>query len=162
MMFIYVLAIVQPGCSYKICFLIIKEMYPTSYGEQTPFPQTIFVTILFFKMQFREHFRIFFGLYSGLTIFASQKPQKDHHRSLKQILHQRKLLLLFKISVKVFRKIVIFVILAIIFKVILSFDNFFTSKTPKNGHRSLKWVWHPLNLLASFKVYNKISDKIVS
>ena len=33
-------------------------------------------------------------------------------------------------------------------------------KTPTNYCRFLKWVWHLLNLLASFRVYNKISDKI--
>ena len=33
-------------------------------------------------------------------------------------------------------------------------------KTPTNYCRFLKWVWHLLNLLASFRVYNKIFDKI--
>ena len=27
-------------------------------------------------------------------------------------------------------------------------------------HRFLKWVWHPLKLLASFRVYNKTSHKV--
>ena len=54
MMFFYVLAIAQPGCSYKICFHE-KGMYPASYGEQTSLPQTMFVIILFFKMQCQEH-----------------------------------------------------------------------------------------------------------
>ena len=96
--------------------------------------------------------------------FASQKPQKNHHRSLKDIWHQPKLLLLFKMNVKVFDKIVslaIFVIFAIIFKVIFSFDNVFTSKTSNNCHRSLKWIWHCLNLSMS-RVFIKISDKIIS
>ena len=53
-MFIYALAIVQPGCAYKICFYK-KGVYPTSYGKQMSRPQTIFVSILFFKMQCREH-----------------------------------------------------------------------------------------------------------
>ena len=53
-MFIYALAIVQPGCAYKICFYK-KGVYPTSYGKQMSLPQTIFVIILFFKMQCREH-----------------------------------------------------------------------------------------------------------
>ena len=29
-------------------------------------------------------------------------------------------------------------------------------------HRFLKWIWYPLKLLASFRVYNKISDKIAA
>ena len=35
-------------------------------------------------------------------------------------------------------------------------------KTPKNYHRSVKWVWHLRNMLASFTEYDKISDKVVS
>ena len=101
------------------------------------FPAKLLVKVCF------GDFRIFLRLYSRLIIFASQKPQKNHHRSLKDIWHQPKLLLLFKMNVKVFDKIVslaIFVIFAIIFKVIFSFDNVFTSKTSNNCHRSLKWI----------------------
>ena len=96
--------------------------------------------------------------------YIPKHPHKNHRRSLKEIWNQPKLLLLFKIHVKVFDKIVnsvIIAILAIIFKVIFSFDNVFTSKTPENCHRPLKWVWHCLNWSMT-RVFIKISDKIVS
>ena len=52
-MFIYVLVVVQPGCSYKICFYK-KGVYPTCYGEQTSLPQKLFVIIFFFKMLYKD------------------------------------------------------------------------------------------------------------
>ena len=54
MTFIYVLAIVHPSRCYKICFYK-KGVPPTNYSEQTSLSQTIFVIILFFKMQYRKH-----------------------------------------------------------------------------------------------------------
>ena len=53
-MFNYVLAIVQSGYSYRNCFYK-KRVYPTNYGGKTSLPQTIFIIILFFKIQCREH-----------------------------------------------------------------------------------------------------------
>ena len=35
-------------------------------------------------------------------------------------------------------------------------------ETPRNCHRSLKWVWHPANLLRLFRLYIKISNKMIS
>ena len=99
------------------------------------FPSRLLVKVCF------KDFRIFLRLYSRLMIFSSQKPHKSYHWSLKEIWHQPKLLILFKIHVTVFDKIVssvIFVTFAIIFQAIFSFDNFFTSKTPKNCYRFLK------------------------
>ena len=39
------------------------------------------------------------------------------------------------------------------------FEAVSTQKTPEIYHRFLKLVWHCLNLLAYFRVYNKISEK---
>ena len=123
-----------------------------------------FSTKLLVKVRFRD-FRIFLRLYSRLTIFASQKTTRKIITDLRKR-HgiSKSYFFLFKIHVKVFDKIVssvIFVIFAIIFKVIFSFDNVCTSKTPKNWHRSLRWVWHCLNLSMS-GVFIKICDKIFS
>ena len=60
------------------------------------------------------------------------------------------------------RRSSIFVIFANIFKIIFSFDSVFAHKVPKNCHGSLKSVWHYLNSTVPFRVYIKISDKIVS
>ena len=132
-----------------------------------------FHTKLLVKLRF-PNFRIILRLYSPLTICASQKQQqkkkkrkekkKKSSQSLEEILYQVKLLLLSKIHVNAFEKIIssaIFVIVAIIFKVIFSFPNVFTSKTHQNCHRSLKCVLHCLNLSIS-RVFIKISYKIVS
>ena len=54
MISIYVLAIIQPGCSFKVCFYK-ERVYPTSYGQQTSLPETIIAIILFFKMKCPEH-----------------------------------------------------------------------------------------------------------
>ena len=43
-----------------------------------------------------------------------------------------------------------------------SLDDVFPKETPRNCHRSLKWLWHPPNLLRSFRVYIKISNKVIS
>ena len=67
--------------------------------------------------------------------FCTAKPPKNHHKSFKEIWHQSKLLMFFKIHVQVFNKIVsklIFVILANISQVMWTFDNAFTPKVPKN------------------------------
>ena len=76
-----------------------------------------------------------------------------------------KLLDLLKIYVEGFDKIVqlsIFVRLASIFIIIFSFDSVFAHKVHKNCHNFLKWAWHWLNQIVSFRVYIKISDKLVS
>ena len=52
----------------------------------------------------------------------------------------------------------IFVTFVDIVGVMFSFTVFQPKKLPKNYHRSIKWVWHPLNLLASFRGYNKFSS----
>ena len=55
-----------------------------------------------------------------------------------------------------------FVTFVNLFEVMFNYYGVSAQKTPKNYLKTLKCVWHPLNLLASFIVYNKICDEIVS
>ena len=65
---------------------------------------------------------------------------------------------MFKRHDKVFDKIVnqvsvSFVIFASTFKVMFNLYNVSAKIARKNHYRSFKWVWHPPNRLASFRVY---------
>ena len=79
--------------------------------------------------------------------------------------HLPKLLVLLKIHVQGFYKLLgfcIFVIFANVFKIIFSFDIVFAQEIPTYCHRSDKWKWHRLNSIVFIRIYIKISGKIVS
>ena len=101
-----------------------------------------------------------------LQFFHPKKHRKIHLRPFKQLRLQTNLISLFEIHVKVFEKIVIEDFFCHICQYcsgnIQLLRCYLPKKTPKSYNRSLKWLWHSLNLLAFFRVYNKISDKIVS
>ena len=67
-----------------------------------------FRTKLLFKLPLGD-FRMFLRLSSLFTMFAHQKPPENCHRSLKDVCLKLNLLLLFKIHVKAFDKIVFYV-----------------------------------------------------
>ena len=72
---------------------------------------------------------------------------------MREIRRPPKLLVLIKIYVKDFDKIVsqiVFVLFADIFIIIFTFDSFFALKAPRNCY--CKWEWHCLNLIMSFGV----------
>ena len=124
----------------------------------------IFLTKLIIKLWF-ENFWILLKFCSLFKVSGPQKPPKNHQQYLKGMQLLPKLLVLPKINVESFGKIVklsIFVIFADIFKIIFSFDSVFAHKVPKNCHRSLEWVRLCLNSIVSFGVYIKTSNKIVS
>ena len=123
-----------------------------------------FLIKLLVKLCF-ENFWILLKFCWLFKIFAPQKPPWNCHRCLKRMQLLPKLLDLLKIYVESFDKIVqlsIFVRLASIFIIIFSFDSVFAHKVHKNCHNFLKWAWHWLNQIVSFRVYIKISDKLVS
>ena len=123
-----------------------------------------FLTKVLVKLWFGI-FQIFLKFCSLFKIFAPQNPLRNHHRCLKGMQCLPKLHVLLKIHVEGFDKILrlfIFVIFANIIKIICSFDGVYAQKLPKNHHKSLRWVWHCLNSILSFRVYIKISDKIIS
>ena len=118
-----------------------------------------FQTKLVFKLSF-GNFRIFLRLCSLFTIFAPQKTPKNYHWSLKGMRCPPKLLVLLKIHVRGFKKIVskaIFVIIANIFQITFSSDSVFAPKAPNNRYRSFKWVW-----IMPFRVCIKIYDRFIS
>ena len=110
---------------------------------------------MLFKLCF-GYFKIFLRLNSLSTIFAPQKPPKNHHRSLKEMQRLPKLLVLLKINVEGFGKIfryTICITFANISKIIFSFDSVFAPKAPKHRDRAHKWVWHRLNTIMSFRKF---------
>ena len=112
-----------------------------------------------------EIFKYFESFIHFLRFLYPKNHPKNYHSSLKKVWHNTNLFSLFEIHVKVFGKLFFKFILPhlwILLRWCSVFTVFWPKKTPKNYYRPFKWIWDPLNLLGFFKVYNKISGKIVS